>query len=208
MKRLCFVALLLSLSMPATAQVTEFDPASVSEVDAINCHVDAPTYNGFALAVSGKEGLAAQRHWKEIETGNPFMDEYELPAPILVAGTFSTNRIAFTSTGVVAILDLADPAVLARQEGIANAADPEPLIAELVATGKATRDEIEGTIRFHKFLGDRVMVDATEMPKEGESFGTHTIISRNISNVTTHPGKTLYGCSYKIELIDKSGRPL
>jgi hypothetical protein len=34
------------------------------------------------------------------------------------------------------------------------------------------------------------------------------IIGRNVSNATTHPGKTFYGCSYRIELIGKDGQPL
>lgn len=208
MKRLFIIAALACLPASAEAKYSEFSPDSVNEVDAINCRLDAPSYNGFAFAVVGKANLAARRHWKKVVSSNPFMDEYDLPAPVLVTGTYRTSRIAFTSTGILAILDLADPTILAREEGIANAADPEPLIAELVATGKVTRAEIEADMKFRKFLGERVLVDTKELPKDDESFGAHTIISRNISNVTSHPGKTLYGCSYKIELIDKDGKPL
>jgi hypothetical protein len=202
-------AALMLMVRPANAQDNEdFDPASVSIVDAINCHLEAPTYNGFALSVGGDEGEAQRRHWRKVATGNGFLDEYELPEPITVTGTYTTRRIAFSSTGVLAILDLADPAPLAKAEGIANAADPEPLIAQIVASGKATRAEIEADMPFRKFLGERVMVDVTELPADGESFGAHTTIARTISNVTTHPGKTLYGCSYRIELIAKEGKPL
>lgn len=208
-RALFLAAALMLMARPAHAQDNEdFDPADVSIVDAINCHLDAPTYNGFAFSVGGDDGEARRRHWRKVATGNAFLDEYELPEPIAVTGTYTTRRIAFSSTGVLAILDLSDPAPLAKAEGIANAADPEPLIAEIVASGKATRAAIEADLPFRKFLGERVMVDVTELPADGESFGAHTTIARTISNVTTHRGKTLYGCSYRIELIDKEGKPL
>lgn len=206
---LALSAAMLTIAQPVNAQDEEdFDPAGVSIIDAVNCHLDARTYNGFALSVGGDDGEAHRRHWRKVVTGNTFLDEYELPEPIAVTGTFTTRRITFSSTGVLAILDLADPTSLAKAEGIANPADPEPLIAEIVASGKATRAEIEADMPFHKFLGERVMVDVKELPADGESFGAHTTIARTISNVTTHPGKTLYGCSYRIELIDKEGKPL
>lgn len=201
------LALLVAAPLHA-ADNTDFDPDTVSEVDAINCHLDAPTYNGFALSVDEDGGIAAKRHWREIKTDNPFLIEYELPEPITVTGTYQTRRIAFMARGILAILDLADPAVLAREEDIVNEANTDLLIEELVAAGKATRAEIEAEIKFRKFLGRRVMVDVTEPAAAGESFGTHTVITRSISNVTTHPGKTLYGCSYDVELVDKDGKPL
>lgn len=206
MRREWALALILAAS-PLAAAGDDFDPATVREADAIACKLDAPSYNGFALSVGGDDGIAARRHWRRIETDNPFLAEYDLPVPITVAG-HATSRIAFSSSAILAVLDLADPAEVARAEGVANAADPEPLIAELVAIGKATRAEIEAAVPFRKFLGEKVLVDQTVPAAAGESFGTHTVIARSISNVSTHPGKTLYGCSYRIELIDRDGRPL
>lgn len=205
-------ALLIGLlvALPATmarADEADFDPATVSEVDAIACQLDAPSYTGFALAVSGDDGIAVQRKWHRIESGNPFLAEYALPAPITVAG-HATSRIAFSSSAIVAILDLPDPAAVAGPEGVANAADAEPLIAAIVAAGKATRAEIEAELPFRKFLGERVVSDTVALPAGDESFGTHTRITRTIANATTHPGKTLYGCSYRIELIGRDGKPL
>ena len=199
---------LLGASPVAATEEEEFDPSTVSEVDAINCDLDAPTYNGFALSIAGDDGLAAHRRWRKIDSGNPFLDEYELPVPIIVAGTYQTRRIAFSASGILALLDLADPAAIAREEGVTNSLDPEPLIAEIVASGKATRAQIEADMQFRKFLGEQVIVDRVELPENGESFGAHIVISRTISNVATHPGKTLYGCSYRIELIDKDRKPL
>lgn len=208
MKHIAMVAVLFGTSPLAAAEDQDPDLTMVSEADAINCHLDAPTYQGFALSISGEDGLAIKRQWRKVETENPFLDEYELPTPILVTATYQTRRIAFSSSGVMAILDLADPNILARDEAIANAMDPEPLIAELIASGRASRAEIEAEMPFRKFLGERVLVDVTELPTGDESFGTHTIVARTLSNATSHPGKTLYGCSYRIELIGKDGKPL
>ena len=201
-------ALSAAILLEASAHAERADPERIDVVDAIECRLDAPDYNGFALALNGEEKIAAKRRWVPIKTKNFLMNEYELPSPITVAGHYSTRRIALTSSGVLAILDLADPAVLAREQGVENAADPNPLIEAMIASGKATRQEIEAATRSRKFLGEKILVDRTQRPGAEESLGTHTVIGRNISNVSTHPGKTLYGCSYRIEFIDKDGKPL
>lgn len=205
-----FATLAFALGSPP-AQAAEEDaraPSTISEVDAINCYLDAPEYNGFALSVDGPDGIARTRKWRKIDSKNPFMIEYELPEPILVTGNYSTRRIAFTSNAIIAILDLADPTQLATVEQIENAADPGPLIDSLVAAGKVTRQQAEAEIKFRKFLGETIIVETTEPATEEQSFGIHTIIARTISNATTHPGKSFYGCTYRIELLGKDGKPL
>lgn len=208
-RRARLLAVLAALS-PASAHAAEpeFDPASVDVVDAIECRLEAPAYNGFAWALNGEDKLAERKQWRKIESANPFLSEYELPAPITVAGHYVTRRVAFTSTGVAAILDLPDPNVLGTELGIANELSADPMIEALVASGKATRAEIEAEITFRKFLGQKVLSDTQKPPEGDESFGFHTVISLNVSNVTSHPGKTLYGCSYKMELTDKDGKRL
>jgi hypothetical protein len=201
------LAVSVSLGTPLQAAEEQVDPNNIDIVDAIECRLDAPAYMGFALALNGEEKIAQKRRWVRVDTKNSFMNEYELPAPITVAGHYSTRRIAFTSNGVLAILDLADSSAIAREQDVKNALDPGPLIDAMIASGKVPRDEIDAK-RFRKFLGEKVTVDRTEPPAAGDSFGTHTIIARNVSNATTHPGKTFYGCTYRIELIGKDGRPL
>lgn len=206
---LLLAALSAALSYAASAAPPEgADLDHIDVVDAIECRLDAPAYNGFALALNGEEKIADKRGWVRIKSRNFLMNEYRLPAPIAVAGRFSTRRIAFTSNGVLAILDLADPAPLAKEHGVENAANPNPLIEAMIASGRATAREIAAATRSRKFLGETIVVDRVERPERGASFGTHTIIGRNISTVTTHPGKTFYGCSYRIELIDEEGKPL
>ncbi|NYT42997.1 hypothetical protein HZY97_19645 [Sphingomonas sp. R-74633] len=191
----------LALTLPQEAS----DPSQVREIDAIDCRLSVPEYTGFALAVDGPEGIARARHWKEVASANPFMREYMLPADIVVAGAYRTRRIAFTADAILAILDVADPETIARGENIKNAMDPAPLLESLGPEG-ARRAEAE--IKFRKFLGERVVKDETEKAGDGEAFGTHMTVTRSISNVTTHPGKTLYGCSYRMEMLDKDGKPL
>jgi len=152
--------------------------------------------------------VAKKRRWIAIKTTNVLVNEDELPAPITVAGHYSTRRVAFTSGGVLAILDLADPTVLARVKGIEIGADPNPMIEATIASGRATPEEIEAAKNSRKFLGERTLVDRTALPAAGERFGTHTVIGRNMSTLTSHPGKTLYGCSYRIEPIDEDCRSL
>lgn len=198
----------LTLATPLRAAEEPVDPNSIDIVDAIECRLDAPAYMGFALALNGEEKIAAKRHWVRVATKNAFMNEYDLPAPITVAGHYSTRRIAFTASGVLAMLDLADPNGLAREQGIENAVDPSPLLEAMIASGKATPADIAAATTSRKFLGEKIVVDRTEAPAAGESFGAHIVVSRNVSNVTTHPGKTFYGCSYRIEVIGKDGEPL
>jgi hypothetical protein len=226
MFRLLFVALLVP-AMPAMAgDDVEFDPSDVSITDAINCHIDIPTYNSFALAMFGEDSVAKSRGWRNIDNENPFLVEYELPEAEWITGRWWTRRVAFTSSGVLAILDLADPSELAADEEISNEADfagPAEGVADAAVSANpealnaaAQKEAVNPPIThdhvpaagFTKFMGERVLLDVTEPANDDDSFGTRTIIARSISNVTSHPGKTLYGCSYRIELLDRDGNPL
>ncbi|WP_333571519.1 hypothetical protein [Sphingomonas sp.] len=184
----------------------DVDFSTIDIKDAIECRLDAPTYNGFATAATDDATLATS-HWKPVKSANMLLAEYELPNPIVVAGGYSTRRIAFTSSGVLAVLDVADPGVIAAKVHIRNTMGSDGLVDALVASGKVTRAEAEAEIKFHKFLGERVISDVTD-PADGETYRARTTIALNVSNVVTHPGKTLYGCSYKMELLDKDGNPL
>jgi hypothetical protein len=197
---------MLSLfALSALALTSSPDPSEVREADAIACRLSVPEYTGFALSVDGAEGIARARHWKELASANPFMREYELPAEILVAGAYRTRRIAFTADAILAILDVADPATVARGEHIDNAMDTAPLLDSLSPADAA---KAEAAMTFRKFLGQRIVKEETERAKEGEAFGMHMTVARSISNATSHPGKTLYGCSYRMEMLDKDGKPL
>lgn len=193
------MAVSLAVAAPLPAQDdTAFDPMLVLETDAIACGLDAAQYTGFALSISGGDGIAKARKWRKIKQSNPFIEEYELPAPIKVAG-YTTRRIAFSANALVAVLDLPDPGVVAAPEGITNAVDDAAAQMGLPSPPPGA---------FHKFMGERVLVDRTEPAAEEGGFGMHEIVAKTVSNVDTHPGKTLYGCSYRIEMLDENGKPL
>lgn len=190
---------LLSMAVQAgAAEEVEFDPMRVTEAEAINCTLDAAQYHGFALSISGADGIAAARGWRKITQPNSFVDEYELPVPIVVEG-YSTRRIAFGANAIVAVLDLAEPGVLASREGITNAVDEAAREIGLAPPEPGT---------FHKFMGERVLVDETEPASTEGGYAMHEIVARTISNVVTHPSKTFYGCFYRIEMLDENGQPL
>jgi hypothetical protein len=195
------VATSLVFFVPALAQKNDdsFDPISIDITDAINCNIDAPGYNSLALSIS--EDMK-RRGWKKIKSANPFMSEYLLAQPITVAG-MQTSHIAFSSSAVMAVLDLADPNVVAKAEDITNDADPAALFEDL----KLTPEQIKEIPKTDKFLGQKILTDVTE--KDAElNMQFHTVIARTISNVASLPKKTLYGCSYRIEVLDAEGKAI
>ena len=91
------LSFLLLVATPVwAAEEDEFDPADVSVVDAINCQIDAPTYNSFILAIVGEDNLAERLGWRKVEGENAFLAEYELPYELSITGDWATNRIAFS----------------------------------------------------------------------------------------------------------------
>jgi hypothetical protein len=198
--KVLFAAITL-LSIPVLAQddSDSFDPMSIDISDAINCKIDAPSYNSLAISIS--EDMK-KRGWKKIKSANPFMNEYLLPQAITVAG-MQTNHIAFSASAVMAVLDLADPNDVAKAEGITNDADPLAVFYDL----QLTPEQIKEMPKTDKFLGQKILTDTTE--KDAElNMQFHTVIARTVSNVASLPKKTLYGCSYSIEVLDAEGKPI
>jgi hypothetical protein len=206
MRSIAFLLMIFALPSLAAAQDNDdnFDPMTVDVVDAINCHIDARTYNGFAGTLDDSDQYWKKRGWKKLKSENAMMAEYRLPKPVEITTGYKTDHVAITSSGILAVLDLADPATIAGPEEIINEMDPDPMIEALVEAGAASRVQIEKEITFRKFLGERIIVDETEI-EERFNMSFRTIIARSISNVSTHPGKTLYGCSYRIEMVDQDG---
>ncbi len=168
----CIAALICSASA-ASATGAEFDPSAVDLASLIECRVDARTYNGFAFWLAGEPGAAETLGWREIASDNPFLKEYRLPAAIGVFG-HHIDRVAFTASGPMAVLDAVAPAELAKKLAITP---------EIASAGK--------------FLGEKVVLEAKE---EDLGMVFETRVALNVSTVDSHPGKTLAGCSYKIEV--------
>ncbi|WP_027146215.1 hypothetical protein [Mesorhizobium sp. WSM3626] len=166
----CLVPLVL---LAAPAMAGDFNPASLDLAALIECRADVPSYNGFALWLAGEPGAAKALSWNEGPSGNPFLRQYDLPAPVHVFGR-ETETIVFTATGPMAVLDGIVAPDLARQLDVpATVSTPD------------------------KFLGEKVVAESTEQVG-GVSLATR--ITLNVSTVESHPGKTLAGCSYALDV--------
>lgn len=176
-----FVAGLLvaALALPCSALAQgeeDFDPATVDLVKLIECQTyDVPSYNALAFWLAGTEGADARRHlgFTEVKSANYLLKEYRLAKPVTVFGR-QTSRVAFTNSGPMAVLDEADPRPLAKALNVEAVIDAPT-----------------------KFMGERVISQTSE--KIGEStIGMR--VSLNVSTVSSHPGKTLAGCSYRLDV--------
>ena len=112
--------------------------------------------------------------WRPLPQSNPFMVEYRLNTPVSVFGRES-DHIAFAGDGVVAVLDLADPRVLARELQLETGIDTPQ---KALFGREARAQDVAGP--------------------DGSPGWVETAVI-NVSNVDSHPGKTLAGCSYSLD---------
>lgn len=173
-KARCSVAGFLALAAVLPAAAQDFDPAALDLPALVECRADVPTYNGFAFWLAGEPDAADRLGWRKVDSGNPFLSQYELEKPLVAFGS-ETRTLVFTSSGPMAVLDGITAPDLAKKLGI------EPMISTP-----------------QKFLGEKVVSERSET-SEGITFATR--ISLNVSTVETHPGKVLAGCSYKVEVM-------
>ena len=114
--------------------------------------------------------------------GNQFMTEFRLATPLTVFGQ-RTEYVAVAGASIMAILDLADPRPLAKTLALEDGVDnPDKFMAgrELVS---------------------RDMAD----PATGEPMIESVILS--LSTVKSHPGRTLAGCTYSLDLPPEEETP-
>ena len=116
--------------------------------------------------------------WRPLPQANPFMLEYRLNAPVAVFGHLA-DHIAFAGDGVVAVLDLADPRVLARELQLETGIDTPQ---KALFGREARAQDVAGP--------------------DGSPGWVETAVI-NVSNVDSHPGKTLAGCSYSLDLAEE-----
>ena len=167
----------LLLAGSGAADEEGFDPSALPLTDLIACKSDLPSWNGFGLWFHDNPEAWRRYGVHKIESRNPFLAEYRTDRPIKVFGR-TTNRIALTSSGMLAIFADVDPAALARTLGI-----------KAVVAGPT------------KFMGERIVTDS---PFDGGSpaFQGRIQISLNVSTVSSHPGAVLAGCSYRLLFND------
>lgn len=173
-KTICCGVFLLFFSTMNFAQ-DALDPHSIDLSRMIACGYQAKDYNGWASALFLAPGLKAELGWTEVEQSNSFLKEYRLKNPISVFG-YSTQTIAFTNSGVM---------------GVLKDITPQELGAKL---GLTVFVEMPGKAMFSKTI-----IDTSEKNQElGLVFKTK--VTLNVSSVTSHPGKTLAGCSYRVDV--------
>jgi|GEM_PF-69420 len=181
-------ALLLALATPAMADTPKpaleappFEPAKVNLARLISCQDQPEAFLSLAIAV--QEPLnAVSLGWRPLPQTNMFMTEYALNQPVTVFGHRS-DHIAFAGSAVMAILDLPDPRPLAKELTLETAVDtPEKAM-------------------FGKELLSEEFID----PKTGKAMVRSAVLS--VSNVTSHPGKTLVGCTYSIDPLEEEEVP-
>lgn len=165
------LAPLLALCLPpsAAAQAERPDLAAL-----IECRGDLGQLG--ALAPLLEDPLkAVAMGWEPLPQANMFMSEYRLLNAVRVFG-HDTDHVAFSGSGIIAVLDLPDPRPLARQLALETAID---------TPAKA-------------MFGKEVRSEEVRDPATGKVWIDSAVL--NVSNVSSHPGKTLAGCSYSMDL--------
>ena len=112
-------ALLLAATLSVAAAIRAQEaqdpaPAALPDLSALlECRLGYTDFMAY-MPVLQDPLKAVALGWRPQPQANPFMLDYRLNTPVTVFGR-QTDHIAFAGDGVVAVLDLADPRVLARE---------------------------------------------------------------------------------------------
>lgn len=162
--------------LPSGAQETPVPPKP--DLPAlIECRGQRPEFMALAPALETPLTAVAMG-WQPLPQTNMFMTEFRLVAPIRVFG-HDTDHIAFAGESVIAVLDLPDPRPLARQLELETAIDT---LAKAMFGKELVSNEV------HDAASGSTMIESVVL---------------NVSNVSSHPGKTLVGCSYSLDLPEE-----
>ncbi len=175
MLRTLLFAPTLALALPLPAAAQDAPPDLPTLIE---CRGDIGRFT--ALAPVLEDPLkAVALGWQPLPQANMFMTEYRLARPIRVFG-HDSDHIAFSGGGVIAILDLADPRPLAKQLDLETAID---------TPAKA-------------MFGKELRSEETRDAESGKTLIESAVLT--VSNVASHPGKTLVGCSYSLDLPEEA----
>ena len=163
-------ALLVSLTPIAAA--TAVTPAELNAL--IECRARLSDFIALRALLTAPARTDALG-WRALPTINPFMTEYALNRAIDVFG-HPTSRIAFASDSVMAVLDQPDPRPLARRLGLHAALDTPKKV----------------------LYGREVLSLDVTVPGQSQNMIESIVLS--VSNVDSHPNKTLVGCGYSLDL--------
>lgn len=140
----------------------------------IECRQRVADYDAVAPVVADPLKAVANG-LQPLPQNNQFMSEFRLATPLTVFGQ-RTEFVAVSGASIMAILDVADPRPMAKALALEDGVDNPD-----------------------KFMAGREVVsrDVTD-PRTGEPMIESIILS--LSTVKTHPGKTLAGCTYSLDL--------
>lgn len=175
MPRLLSLASCIALALPVPVHARTAPPDLAALIE---CRGDMAGF--LALAPALQDPLeAVALGWQPLPQANMFMTEYRLASPIRVFG-HESSHIAFSGGSVMAILDLPDPRPLAGELGLETAIDtPAKAMFGKELRSEESRDGESG----------QVLIESVIL---------------NVSNVSSHPGKTLVGCSYSLDLPEEA----
>lgn len=157
------------------------DEAAAPDLPAlIECRAQYADFAALAKLL-GDEARRAKLGITPLPQANPYMQEFALARPIAVFG-HETTHIAFYGENIIAVLGLPDPRPLAKQLELETAIDtPERAMFGKEARGAETRGA------------------------NGEALYDSAVL--NVTNVASHPGKTLAGCSYALDALEEEEAP-
>ena len=181
---LCLLALFSTPAMaaaPTTAAPAAPAAAPLDLAALIECRQRVADYDAVAPVVADPLKAVANG-MQPLPQNNQFMSEYRLATPLTVFGQ-RTEYVAVSGASIMAILDVADPRPMARTLALEDGVDNPD-----------------------KFMAGREVVsrDVTD-PRTGEPMIESIILS--LSTVKTHPGKTLAGCTYSLDLPAEEEAP-
>ena len=171
---------LLTLLLPTATARADEARTTIDLPALIECRASHADFTALApLLEDPLKAVAAG--WQPLPQANMFMSEFRLIRPLRVFG-HDSDHIAFTGTGIVAVLDLPDPRPLAKQLGLDTAYDTPA-----------------------KFMSGKEVRSTDAVRGDGKAIIDSAVVS--VSNVGSHPGKTLAGCSYSQELLEDPAAP-
>jgi hypothetical protein len=135
----------------------------------IECRAEMADYTQLATKI-GADGDGSPLGWTKIKQPNGFIAEYQLPKPIVVFGGYKTRRIAFSASGILAILEHGQ----VKPEALATKLHLEPVQ-----------------------VGGNRLIYAKVVKNDTDDVAS-IVIRLNVSTLDSHSGKTFAGCEYQL----------
>ncbi|QWP75521.1 hypothetical protein J5226_18155 [Lysobacter sp. K5869] len=171
-------ALALALGAPLAAAAAEDEPyrdgaqVRAELVKVLTCQAKRDEFmrvgNALTPLYYDKPAQPALAGWRKAKDANTFVTIFDMPEAITVYG-HSTKQVMMVGEGLLAVVDGDVADALSKQ--LKLKASDEPL-ARHIRVREISRET----------LGD----------------GIDTTVTQTVSTITSHPGKTMVGCEYKM----------